>query len=59
LEQRKILKRVTEIKAKEIEKQNNRNFLKTKYDNAIMEKYNIGIDYKDNRWFMEQVRPTI
>jgi len=51
--------RVTEKKAKEIQKQNNRNFLQTKYDNAIMGKYNIGIDYKENRWFMEQVRPTI
>lgn len=29
------------------------------YDKAIMKKYNVGKDYANNRWFMEQVRPTL
>jgi hypothetical protein len=29
------------------------------YDQAIMKKYNVGSDYKQNRWFIEQLRPTV
>ena len=29
------------------------------YDKAIMQKYNVGSDYRNNRYFMEQVRPTL
>lgn len=30
-----------------------------KYDKAIMQKYNVGKNYRENRWFMEQVRPCL
>lgn len=42
-------------KAREIDREANR----TAYDKAIMKKYNVGSDYRQNRYFMEQVRPTI
>lgn len=29
------------------------------YDKAIMQKYNVGKNYRENRWFMEQVRPCL
>jgi hypothetical protein len=29
------------------------------YDKQIQKKYNVGPDWRNNRWFMEQVRPTI
>jgi hypothetical protein len=29
------------------------------YDKQIQKKYNVGPGWRDNRWFVEQVRPTI
>lgn len=29
------------------------------YSLAIQKKYNVGKDWKQNRWFVEQVRPTL
>lgn len=51
--------RVTHVKANKINQDNHRAETKKQYDQAIMKKYNVGQDYKNNRWFMEQVRPTI
>jgi hypothetical protein len=35
-----------------------RNF-REQYHKAIMKKYNVGRDYEQNEYFMEQVRPTL
>lgn len=29
------------------------------YTQAIAEKYGVGLDWEKNRWFVEQVRPTL
>lgn len=29
------------------------------YDLAIQKKYNVGSNWRNNRWFVEQVRPTL
>jgi len=29
------------------------------YSNRIQQKYNVGPDWEQNRWFVEQVRPTL
>lgn len=29
------------------------------YDGRIMKKYSVGANYQSNRWFMEQIRPTL
>ena len=52
-------KRVSESKAAEIQEQTDREQYRKNYDAAIMKKYNVGSDYKENRWFMEQVRPSL
>ncbi len=52
-------KRVTLKQANIIEGKTERKRLRKQYDIAIMEKYNVGEDYRQNRWFMEQVRPTL
>jgi hypothetical protein len=51
--------RVTHTKANKILEDNTRQQILGEYDKAIMSKYNVGSNYKENRWFMEQVRPTI
>ena len=33
--------------------------LKEEYSRAIQRKYNVGENWEQNRWFVEQVRPTI
>jgi hypothetical protein len=43
-------KRYNEVRGAEFSQQ---------YNRAIQEKYNVGPNYKNNRWFMEQVRPSI
>lgn len=53
------LKRVTLKEGLQLIEQENRRQFKAEYDKAIMEKYNVPANYRDNRWFMEQVRPTI
>jgi hypothetical protein len=54
-----LTERLTEkqyfIKKEAIERDEFRKF----YDKKIQEKYNVGPGYEFNRWFMEEVRPTI
>lgn len=52
-------KRVSYSKAIEITEIEGREIAKKEYSRQIMEKYNVGPNWKENRWFMEQVRPTI
>ena len=52
-------KRVTHTEANRIIEQNEREQFRKDYDKAIMQKYNVGADYRNNRYFMEQVRPTL
>lgn len=33
--------------------------LREEHSKAIQEKYNVGPNWRDNRWFVEQVRPTL
>jgi hypothetical protein len=39
--------------------QSYRELLRTQYSKRIQEKYNVGPDWMQNRWFVEQVRPTL
>lgn len=32
---------------------------RAEYSLAIQKKYNVGPDWRNNRWFVEQVRPTL
>lgn len=52
-------KRVSPSMAEQIESETFRTVCRRNYDKAIMSKYKVGKDYENNRWFMEQVRPTI
>jgi hypothetical protein len=45
--------------AESIKYQNGRIEAKEFWRKRIQEKYNVGPNFEDNRWFMEQVRPTI
>jgi hypothetical protein len=36
-----------------------REIYKYEYSLAIQKKYNVGENWEENRWFVEQVRPTI
>lgn len=50
------------ITAKEYNKINRETNIKTankEYSKAIQRKYNVGENWQQNRWFVEQVRPTI
>jgi hypothetical protein len=51
--------RVTPKAAAEIDRQQARARARKQYDERIMEKYNVPANYRENRWFMEQVRPTV
>ena len=53
------IKRVTLAEANRMIKQESKERYRKEYDQAIMNKYNVGPNYKENRWFMEQVRPQI
>jgi hypothetical protein len=52
---RYLTQRCSESKYNEIKNQEWRK----QYDKEIMKKYNVGEDYRQNRYFMEQVRPTL
>lgn len=52
-------KRVTMKEAENIKYQNERMEGKALWRKRIQEKYNVGPNFEENRWFMEQVRPTI
>ena len=52
-------KRITPAMAEKIQDETSRNICRQQYDKAIMSKYNVDKNYRQNRWFMEQVRPTI
>jgi len=41
--------------ARQIEREESRKA----YDKAIMKKYNVGPDYRQSRYFMEEIRPTL
>ena len=53
------LVRVSLERANEILRAEDKEYSRKAYDKAIMNKYNVGANYRQNRWFMEQVRPTI
>jgi hypothetical protein len=52
-------RRVTYAAASQIIEENRRNAIKSAYSKAIQEKYNVSANWEQNRWFVEQVRPTI
>lgn len=52
-------KRVTAREALKIESEQYRSELKKQYSKAIQEKYNVGENWQQKRWFVEQVRPTL
>lgn len=52
-------KRITQSAADKIEQTQQREGRRKQIDQAVMEKYGVGADFRNNRWFMEQVRPTV
>lgn len=52
-------KRITESKADKIRQTQQREARRKQIDQAVMEKYGVGADWRNNRWFVEQVRPTV
>lgn len=52
-------RRVTERKADEMREDAAVERLRQQYDRAIQEKYGVGAGWKQDRYFMEQVRPTL
>lgn len=54
-----LITRASLTRWKEEARQTEREEYSKQYDRAIQKKYNVGPDYKNNRWFMEQVRPTL
>lgn len=57
--QNELIQRASLTRWKEEARQTEREEDQKWYDKAIQKKYNVGSDYKNNRWFMEQVRPTL
>jgi hypothetical protein len=53
------LKRVTEAEAHKIMITESRKETRKKYSEAIQRKYNVGPNWEQDRYFVEQVRPTI
>jgi len=53
-----FLERVTAKKAVSIRKEQRNNDLDKKYNERIMQKYGVNSNWKSNRYFVEQVRPT-
>lgn len=53
------IERITHTKANKLLQRQRREEAMKLYDKAIMQKYNVGANYRRDRWFMEQVRPTI
>lgn len=52
-------KRVTAKQADVIMNAQQKEVLKKAYSEAIQKKYNVGSNWEQNRWFVEQVRPTV
>lgn len=52
-------KRVTHSASVKIQEETERNEFNKRYDLAIQEKYGVPAGFKHNRWFMEQVRPSL
>lgn len=52
-------KRITQSAADKIQRTQQREAWRKQIDQAVMEKYGVGADWRNNRWFMEQVRPTV
>jgi hypothetical protein len=53
------IKRISAKRYNELSRQISRNEAYKRYDKAIQEKYNVGENWQQNRWFVEQVRPTL
>lgn len=53
-----ICRIATEADEKELQ-QVERDLWHEKYTAAIAKKYSVGLDWRGNRWFVEQVRPTL
>lgn len=53
------IKRISAKKYNELSRQISRNEAYKQYDKAIQKKYNVGENWQQNRWFVEQVRPTL
>ena len=54
-----LLERITIDRACQEEDRIRREMVHAEYDRRIQEKYNVGPGWENNRWFVEQVRPTI
>lgn len=53
------IKRISAKRYNELSRQISRNEAYKQYDKAIQKKYNVGENWQQNRWFAEQVRPTL
>lgn len=54
-----FLERVSPVRFAVEQRKAERELFRKCYDSAIMEKYNVGPDWRDNRWFVEQMRPSL
>lgn len=52
---RYLIERITESRYDALMREERRR----EYDKAIQKKYKVGPDWRQNRWFIEQVRPTL
>lgn len=50
-----LVERISATKAKQV----NFERFSEEYDRLIAEKYNMPLGWRNNRWFVEQVRPTL
>ena len=56
---RYLIQRISEEKYFEKCEELEREKFKAEYKKRIQEKYNVGPNFEQNTWFMEQVRPTL
>lgn len=50
-----LVERISPTKARQVEHER----FSEEYDKLIAEKYNMPLDWRQNRWFVEQVRPHL
>lgn len=54
-----LIQRISATRYNELSRQINRKEAYKQYDKAIQQKYNVGENWQQNRWFVEQVRPSL
>jgi len=58
-DRRYLYQRCSQQKWEEVKRAEERHDAREYYDKEIQKKYNVGPGWQNNRWFVEQVRPTL